>query len=246
MTRPLIDLTGQTFGTRIVIGRASPRPNKTFWLVKCTSCNREREINSVVLRSGSKCQCLRGWSPDDKHDLKPLPVGTIVGGMVLVECDGSSPPNYRFLRSCGHSIVVHSPSEARNREKDQCIHCGNKHEHDGSTLTVLEWSNELNISRELFRQRLRKYGENDPRTYTVGLRRMVLGTPEGEAISAAEAARRLGVGRETIRQRIKRGWPEELATSTPSGQSPFPHRCSVCGETGHNRAGCLRLLEPID
>jgi hypothetical protein len=55
--RPLLDLTGQVFGTRIAIKRASnTQGGEATWLMKCT-CGDLSEIRGTELRAGRANTC---------------------------------------------------------------------------------------------------------------------------------------------------------------------------------------------
>ena len=55
--RPLLDLTGQVFGTRTAIKRASnTQGGEATWLVKCT-CGNLSEVRGTELRAGRANTC---------------------------------------------------------------------------------------------------------------------------------------------------------------------------------------------
>jgi len=58
--RPLIDVTGQTFGRLTVVRRAHAKAGEAAWLCRCT-CGRMKVAESYNLRSGdtNSCGCLR-------------------------------------------------------------------------------------------------------------------------------------------------------------------------------------------
>jgi hypothetical protein len=49
MPRDFIDMTGERYGTLVVIGRAGRRKRATYWRVRCDVCGDEKEMQRVRL-----------------------------------------------------------------------------------------------------------------------------------------------------------------------------------------------------
>jgi hypothetical protein len=84
----------------------------------------------------------------------------------------------------------------------------------------------------------------DQKTQMRNTRRSVRITVDGERLSLAEAAKRLGVSRQAICNRRRAGWTAERVAMT-RGAVAASHvrqarRCKVCRVTGHNRTTCTR------
>jgi len=236
-----IDLTGMEFKSRTVLSRGPNVGNCTGWYVHCHACGTVKLVSGLSLRHGAGCRCN---APRRKPTYN---VGDSYAGLKIVERLPDQGPLRTFMteRPCGHLVMVHGPSTARDAAARGCRECGpEKFEYEGRSLTAEEWGDELGIAKSGFLARVHKCGRDNPRTFTPGhlpdaFPRRALTMPSGEVVSEAEAARLLGVTRQAIDERLKHGWPEEVATSTPKYETMTqPRRCPKCGEIGHKGKTC--------
>lgn len=84
------------------------------------------------------------------------------------------------------------------------------------TATITEWSRRIGVAYEGMRAR---YHKNEAAVQVVGpasheIERLITG-PDGTTLRLSEWARRTGISAATILWRIKDGWSEALAASTP-------------------------------
>ena len=52
------DLTGQVFGTRRVLRRATEKGATSLWWVRCSLCDRTYKISAMTLWRGTRCKCI--------------------------------------------------------------------------------------------------------------------------------------------------------------------------------------------
>ena len=98
---------------------------------------------------------------------------------------------------------------------------------NGRTMSVAEWADEIGITRVALYARLRK-GWPLERALTERsggpAERAPVYTYNGDALTLAEWAAKLGIPKNTLQVRIGRGWCVEAALGTPLGRSPQPTR----------------------
>lgn len=98
---------------------------------------------------------------------------------------------------------------------------------NGRTMSVPEWAEEIGITRVALYARLRK-GWPLERALTEQsggpAERAPVYTYNGDALTLAEWAAKLGISKNTLQVRIGRGWCVEAALGTPLGRGPRPIR----------------------
>lgn len=237
----IIDLTDKVIKNRTVLSRGPNVGESAGWYVHCHDCGKVSLVSGLSLRQGHGCACV---APRKKPKFNE---GDSYFGMKIVERLPNQGPLRTFMaeRPCGHRVMVHGPATVRYAIARGCHECGpEKFEYEGRSLTAEEWADELGIAKTGFMSRIRDYGRDNPRTFTAGrlsaaFPRRPLSLPTGEVVSEAEAARLLGVTRQAIDERLKRGWPEEVATTTPKYETlSQPRVCPRCREIGHKSKTC--------
>ena len=86
----------------------------------------------------------------------------------------------------------------------------------GSSATIAEWSERTGVDASAIHARVARglVGEDAVSTQDFSKQRVIVG-PDGTALRLSEWARRTGIGAATILWRIRVGWSEALAASTP-------------------------------
>lgn len=148
-------------------------------------------------------------------------VGDIILGLRIVERSTTAHGLSRLLieRPCGHLRYCPPAVSALARvAREVCCACGRgktnteRYEHDGELLTVTEIARCFGRSKTTVRKHLQ---EGIPCDNLLSPPHLI--TANGETLSEAEWARRLGCNRSVIAMRLRSGWDEETAVTTPVG-----------------------------
>jgi len=93
----------------------------------------------------------------------------------------------------------------------------------GSSATIAEWSERTGIDPGAIRARVGRgvTGEDAVSAEDFSVHRVIIG-PDGTALRLSEWARRTGISAATILWRIKAGWSEAFAASTPKTHKSRP------------------------
>lgn len=93
----------------------------------------------------------------------------------------------------------------------------------GVTKTATEWANDHGGSIQALVARLDKYGWSVEKALTVPFKRYKGRiTYSGRTMSMAAWCREVGLPRETLRSRLRKGWPVDLALTIPFGGRRHP------------------------
>jgi hypothetical protein len=101
--RPIIDLTGKTFGLQTVLRRAGTAPNgHPLWHVRC-SCGSERSVRGHRLQSGKILACGCGPKGGRTHGLSRSKLYFVWSSM-LQRCANPGDPAYRNYGGRGITV----------------------------------------------------------------------------------------------------------------------------------------------
>jgi hypothetical protein len=203
MSKKHIDMVGVEFGTvRVVAVGSNSHPRSKSYVVECVSCGRSGEMLGGNIRrakaaGNSGCQCGKG-----KHGLHAHPLYKVWNGMMW-RCHNEKHAAYENYG--GRGIYV----------------CSDWHNVEAFVAWGMAngWRPGLQIDRI-----------NNDEGYTAANCRFV--TPSdnqnnrrsnrflvvvGQRYTVAQAARRFGLGKTTIKERLRRGWPDESAVRPVDG-----------------------------
>jgi hypothetical protein len=196
------DMTGQRFGRLVVdgyVGKVSG--NKAAWLCRC-DCGRSITVVGESLRRGhtTTCGCLRNWpKPKEHHGMVHAPEYAVWTHMIQ-RCTNPARSGYKDYGGRGITVckrwrdsfqafyedIGQRPGPAYSL--DRIDPNGNYEPDNCRWATAIEQANNTRYNRRL--------------------------TYNGESLTIAQWARRLGMPQETLYARLNRGLPvEEILTT---------------------------------
>ena len=115
--RPVIDLTGKTFGRLTVMHLVDSRPKRRRWKCQC-ACGKSCDVDQGKLREGSikSCGCLAHDNAIKQSKLLTLPHGTAFLNMLF--------STYKVSASKTNRNFVLTRSEFENLILKRCYYCG--------------------------------------------------------------------------------------------------------------------------
>jgi AP2 domain len=129
--RPMIDLTGQTFGNLTVVERIGTRNHSPLWLCAC-KCGRTASVTTTLLRTGQtrSCKCLRAVPNKVEH----RPDGTTV--ITIQRRNGEQ--FQCFIDTVDYDTVkMYQWGVLKEKRKHTCYATTNSRKPDGSPLRAL-------------------------------------------------------------------------------------------------------------
>jgi hypothetical protein len=131
-------------------------------------------------------------------------------------------PQWQVQYRCGHQgrALMVTLRQYRQRPARRCHRCHYEHRYtwQGRTQAAMAWARELHLYYPTLMARLHRgvpfARAIDPQPLPHHWMRKPLRL-NGELVSQAEAARRLGLSREAIRQRLRHGWRPRRAYTQP-------------------------------
>ena len=205
---PVIDLTGNRFGRLVVVSRAENGANwKTRWLCTC-DCGETRTVYSDSLRSGKtqSCGCYHKEKASQAmtktkttHGASRTRVYTVWQGMKQ-RCSDKSLRDYHRYGGRGIAVCERWIHSFENFIKDM----GNPE----AGMTLERENNDLGYSPDNCIWATMSVQANNRRSS-----RYI--THDGLRLTHSQWSRRLGGSGTLVHSRIKCGWSEERAVTTP-------------------------------
>lgn len=200
----LIDLTGKRFGRLVVVRRNGTWMNRhILWECKC-DCGNITTVNVNNLRNGTikGCGCLRSEklkTRNTKHGMTSSKEYSVWCGMKS-RCYNASSQYYNNYGGRGITVCI------------SWIHSFEKFFEDmgkcPSGFTLERINNDLGYSPENCKWASRK-------DQSINKRNVKLYTYNGETRCLKDWAENLGICKSTLQDRLKNGWSNEEAFSTP-------------------------------
>lgn len=211
--REVADLSGRRFAMLTVIRRAKNRGHKVRWICRC-DCGMEREFDISKVKGGRTQSC--GCTHNIRRGGKSMTREYRIWARMLDRCYRPAADNYRFYGGRGVIVcagwrdsfesfladmaVAPTPGHSIDRENPNgsytCGHC-DECKTNGWPANC-RWATKAVQSRNC--------------------RKHVRMTHNGKTLLLKEWAELSGVGYHTLYSRVVvRGWPFELAISTPQG-----------------------------
>lgn len=208
-----IDLTGQRFGRLTVIERSFSKPKGKTWFKCRCDCGNVVNVWSVYLRNGTtkSCGCLNRELASTRLKAQKLEAGCdgrsetrlykVWRGMIS-RC--SNPNTHYYEGYGGRGIIVCTEwAESFEAFREWALSHGY-----ADNLTIDRIDNNGNYSPENCRWVTMKVQANN-------MRSTHLITYRGKTLSVSQWASELKISRATIVSRLRNGWSDALALSTP-------------------------------
>jgi hypothetical protein len=204
------DLSGQRFSRLLVLERSEDK-KRTAWLCKC-DCGNEVIVTSLNLKNGSSnsCGCYqkeKAAAVNFKHGLSSHPLFDVHYDM-LRRCYNSSCKSYKNYGARGINVC----DEWRD-DVNSFIQWGEKDYKPGLQIDRID--NDGNYEPENCRWVSNKENSNNKRTNKYI-------TFKGKIQTQAQWARELDINEETFAGRLRAGWSEEKAITTPVNHNLAP------------------------
>lgn len=214
------DLSGQVFGMLTVVGRAE---KASTWIVRC-QCGAERVIKGKSFGRAKSCGCARRMprpahvvAAHTKHGLAGSPTYTSWSAMKQ-RCYNPKTTGYasyggRGIRVCDRWRESFEAFVADVGERPSLRHSLDRYpDVDGHYEPGnVRWAT------------TREQGRNKRNTHRAKV--------AGESVALIDLSEKFGLNRHAVQRRIKAGWDETVATSTPSMRRGESHRRAVLTES---------------
>lgn len=193
---PKIDLTGQRFGSLVVLCEATRRSKsrEARWKCRC-DCGAEKDIRSTHLRSGAvvSCGCYHKRLLSDTRSLDLT--GKRFGALLVLEKEGTNPVGWKCRCDCGN-IVFYRTNHIISRGGAKCPQCRSHPRSqnnalreayvsshgkvpDGYTVTALDGdifnTNPDNLIAVSYKERCRLYRDGVPAMGFPEIKRVAVG-----------------------------------------------------------------------
>lgn len=201
-------LDGQVFGRLTVISRAGSKSGRVLWACEC-QCGRTTEVVSHDLTSGHTTSC--GCWRNERNTSTPVVHGHARRGVkltptyrtwqaMMTRCYNPNVPPYKDYGGRGITVCA-----GWHYFENFLAYMGERP--DGMTLERVD--NSGNYAPDNCKWATKAEQANNTRA-----NRYV--EFQGERITQAEFARRIGISQSTVSARLKRGWTVEQIAATPT------------------------------
>lgn len=207
-----IDLTGQRFGSLVVVGRGTPRPyyKGAVWVCQC-DCGNTKEVLGASLRKGEtkSCGCNKNKLVSEARSARkyPYPRLRTIWHNMIDRCENPRAISYPLYGAKGVSVC----DEWKSLESFVTWALSNGYTDE---LTIDRADGTKGYSPDNCRWVSKIEQQNNRRNNH-------LLTVNGKTDTIANWARYSGISHSTISARIRIGWSDERAVLTPKGE----YRC---------------------
>jgi hypothetical protein len=214
MGNKLIDITGQVFGTRTVLGLNRTDSRSSYWDVQC-SCGAVSVVSRSCIQATSTCRSCASSKTNKRHGMSNTPLHRTWSAMIQ-RC--TNPNTREYVRYGGRGIsICEDWLVFENFMRDM----GERP--DGTSIDRID--NDGNYEPSNCRWATQKTQTNN-RSVT----RMI--TANSQTLPLTEWSALIGVKPITLEKRVKAGWSDHDVINTPimtsqeSGARSWEVRCS--------------------
>lgn len=209
--RNLIQLQGKRFGALVVLRRAGSIGERPTWLCRC-DCGNECIAIGAKLRQGSKKSCGQGHHFREPLNEVARAEKRIWNGM-LERCTNAKNPAYKNYGARGVKVCA----QWRRSFQQFLADVGPRPSNLYSIDRYPDWTGNYEPGNVRWATR-----EQQARNKRVTVRIVI----DGVQVPLIDYVSTVGLTAKTVRRRLARGWPLEVALTAPSGtwrnKDPWP------------------------
>jgi hypothetical protein len=198
MGNKLIDITGQVFGTRTVLGLNRTEKRGSFWNLKC-SCGAVSVVRRDSIATTKACKACAVSENNTRHGMSHTPTHRSWLAM-LQRCDNPNTRDYSRYGGRGISIC-----EDWRTFENFLRDMGERP--DGTTIDRIDCNGNYEPSNC-------RWATHRAQTNNRNVTRMI--TANGETMALTDWSRKIGIKPITLEKRIKSGWSDDDAINTPT------------------------------